>query len=352
MNPKLPDEQKDTFDPRKKQESIEFIIKSAEDLNAYHERRISDFISSLDETGSTQDPFSEMLRDKILFDDNFKEVFGEWYGLYFNPHPFPPLDSYQSKIDEYADHLANFFPEIHRLYWKDFFSQALFQLSQEDFHTVRFVLNSGNYLTDIRKLHQGIHRILYESSFSPLLNVIEKKTADHFTYIVSCRNIELCRIWIDHSSEESGITATWRTQTILDDLERNYTINLWSDIFVEFNEIQKQTRRFFQVEQSNVNEREATASKQQDIASKLLAPPQVSALGKRISQLYDEDELRDLARKLSIDYENLSGDNKLRKAHELVEYFNRREKALELLSVLQEERPREDWLKDLDVNLP
>ncbi len=78
-----------------------------------------------------------------------------------------------------------------------------------------------------------------------------------------------------------------------------------------------------------------------------LTQRQVSALGERISKKFNEDELRDLARKLSIDYENLPGDNKLRKAQELVEYTVRREKASELLVILQEERPRTNWSEHL-----
>lgn len=76
---------------------------------------------------------------------------------------------------------------------------------------------------------------------------------------------------------------------------------------------------------------------------KSMGGPKVSALGKKVSDKFNEDELRDLARKLSIDYEDLSGDNKLRKAHELVENIDRHGRVSELLEILREERPRDTW---------
>lgn len=84
-------------------------------------------------------------------------------------------------------------------------------------------------------------------------------------------------------------------------------------------------------------------SKQPENNPQKLKGPQISALGEKISEVFNEDELRDLTRKFSIDYENLPGDNKLRKAHELVENANRNRRVSELLGILREERPRETW---------
>ncbi|WP_420631258.1 hypothetical protein [Candidatus Leptofilum sp.] len=333
----------DEFADQRKREPKTFFIKSVEDLDAYHEWRVSQYISLLEEAETSQDLLSKSLQYKILFNEEFKKVFYEWFEKYYNPHPFPPLDNYQNKIDQYASQLASFFPEDQKMYWQDFFSQALFELSNEDIPGIRFMLDSGNYRTDIHAVHQGVHRLLYESSFSPLLNVMEKNTADRFTYIVSCKNVELCRVWIDRSNGESGIMPTWRTQTILEDVERKYIMDLLGNILVEYGEVQKQARILLQVDEIIVDENEMTIPNQPINTSQKLKGSQLSKLGRKISELFNEDELRDLVRKLDIDYENLSGDNKLRKAHELVENVDRNRRVPELLDILREERPRETW---------
>ena len=54
---------------------------------------------------------------------------------------------------------------------------------------------------------------------------------------------------------------------------------------------------------------------------------------------FSEDELRELCIDLSIDYESLSGENKRRKAQELVTYAKRRNLSAQLLATIGEKRP-------------
>ena len=54
---------------------------------------------------------------------------------------------------------------------------------------------------------------------------------------------------------------------------------------------------------------------------------------------FSEDELRELCIDLSVDYESLSGENKQRKAQELVTYTKRHNLSAQLLATIGEKRP-------------
>lgn len=66
-------------------------------------------------------------------------------------------------------------------------------------------------------------------------------------------------------------------------------------------------------------------------------------LARQISDLFSEEELRDLCYWLAIDYENLPGKGKSAQARELVQYCQRHSKILELRQRCHELRPNNTW---------
>ena len=62
-----------------------------------------------------------------------------------------------------------------------------------------------------------------------------------------------------------------------------------------------------------------------------------------IVNLFDENELQDLAFDLGVDYDSLAAIGKSGKARELISHFERRQKIGDLLQVCIEERPGIDW---------
>ncbi|MCA9900467.1 MAG: hypothetical protein H6654_04310 [Ardenticatenaceae bacterium] len=88
---------------------------------------------------------------------------------------------------------------------------------------------------------------------------------------------------------------------------------------------------------------ETAVSKQPPNAPQKLTGPQVVALGKKISESFNVDELHTFARKLGTEYENLPGNAKERNAEELVHYADRHGKVSDLLKILHEDRPHINW---------
>ena len=104
---------------------------------------------------------------------------------------------------------------------------------------------------------------------------------------------------------------------------------------------------FMRVEDGHlfVREGEAPNGVQPNIvdAPKTLTLPQVSALGRLISDTFSTEELRDLSFTLGLDYENLRGDGKSSKARELADYARRRGEVAKLWHALNQLRDHVDW---------
>jgi len=66
-------------------------------------------------------------------------------------------------------------------------------------------------------------------------------------------------------------------------------------------------------------------------------------LRKLIDKHFSESELITLCLDLALDYDNLSGDNKIEKVRELITYMDRRGRMTELLDLLSNERPQVSW---------
>lgn len=75
--------------------------------------------------------------------------------------------------------------------------------------------------------------------------------------------------------------------------------------------------------------------------------PQVSALGKLISDNFTPGELRDLTFALDLDYDDLRGTSKSSKARELADYARRHGKVADLWQALNERRKHVDWSQAL-----
>lgn len=75
----------------------------------------------------------------------------------------------------------------------------------------------------------------------------------------------------------------------------------------------------------------------------------LSELAQKIAELFNISELRELCFKLSINYEDLSGENRKDKVIELVNYFKRHRRLDELVSLCVTLRPNESW--DLDKSI-
>ena len=69
----------------------------------------------------------------------------------------------------------------------------------------------------------------------------------------------------------------------------------------------------------------------------------MSSLRQLCSQYFDDNELRDLCFDLRIEYENLSGDNKLAKVRELLLYVTRHHKLTNLIELFKKLRPDLQW---------
>lgn len=74
-----------------------------------------------------------------------------------------------------------------------------------------------------------------------------------------------------------------------------------------------------------------------------LTLPQVSSLGRLISDTFAANELQDLAFSLGVDYDDLRGSAKSSKARELADYARRHGKVAELWDQLYEMRSHVDW---------
>lgn len=77
--------------------------------------------------------------------------------------------------------------------------------------------------------------------------------------------------------------------------------------------------------------------------SNLNSNENLATLREGINQYFDKDEFILLCADLEIDHENLSGDTKIRKAHELVRYMDRRGELEVLVSKLKDIRPNFNW---------
>ncbi len=66
-------------------------------------------------------------------------------------------------------------------------------------------------------------------------------------------------------------------------------------------------------------------------------------LRETIDQCFNTEELRTLCSDLKVEYDNLPGEGKSSKARELVGYFLRRNRILDLLQVCEKERPNVSW---------
>ena len=73
-----------------------------------------------------------------------------------------------------------------------------------------------------------------------------------------------------------------------------------------------------------------------------LSPAQ-ARLRRLLGRHFNEDELRELALDLGLDYEDLAGDSKRAKVRELVLYFERRQLLDELVEAVKERRPLLGW---------
>lgn len=77
--------------------------------------------------------------------------------------------------------------------------------------------------------------------------------------------------------------------------------------------------------------------------SNLNSNENLATLREGIAQHFNKDEFILLCADLEIDHENLSGDTKIRKAHELVRYMDRHGKLDVLVSKLKDIRPNFNW---------
>ncbi|MBK8905338.1 MAG: hypothetical protein IPM53_29415 [Anaerolineaceae bacterium] len=75
-------------------------------------------------------------------------------------------------------------------------------------------------------------------------------------------------------------------------------------------------------------------------------------LRQNLNEAFNTTDLRNLCWDLGIDYENLSGENKLDKTRELLDYLDNRSRIADLLVILQKERPKIGWPSLAPVNEP
>ena len=74
-----------------------------------------------------------------------------------------------------------------------------------------------------------------------------------------------------------------------------------------------------------------------------LAREDLARLRQNLNDVFNETEIRNLCWDLGIDYENLSGSNKLDKTRELLDYLDNRSRLADLLVILTKERPKISW---------
>lgn len=74
-------------------------------------------------------------------------------------------------------------------------------------------------------------------------------------------------------------------------------------------------------------------------------------LYRKMEPLFNESELQGICFDLNVDYENLSGENRLDKLREFVTYMQRRQHLPELITRCAELRPKEKWgIDDVDMS--
>lgn len=73
-------------------------------------------------------------------------------------------------------------------------------------------------------------------------------------------------------------------------------------------------------------------------------------LYRKMEPLFNDSELRGLCFDLDVDYEGLSGENRLERLRELITYMNRRQRLPDLVNRCQELRPKKNW--DVDNLAP
>lgn len=66
-------------------------------------------------------------------------------------------------------------------------------------------------------------------------------------------------------------------------------------------------------------------------------------LRRNMMDFFDQDELQTLVFDLGVDWDELSGEKKSAKSHSLISYLARRGRLEDLIELLREERPNENW---------
>lgn len=277
-------------------------------------------------------------------DVEFRQVFTEWFNQYYNPHPYPPSDDYLAKIAEYAHRLAGFFPEEQEGYWEVFFRYAMLELSKDD-ETFTISLPTNSLTFDPQKAHRRTRQLLYASSLSPLLNIEEKVIPEfHYTYIVSYRTIELCRIEVDYGDMGSwNMISTWRTQTIPDDVERDFVLIMVNRIFYDLLSLMQEKQVDMQNTAivSGISE-QRTTGKNRTVVKR-------TEFLQQLKKAFNDDDLATLCFELNISYDDLAGQNRERRFISLIDQLERENRIHELIEHCKQKRPHCIW--DSFVNL-
>jgi hypothetical protein len=134
--------------------------------------------------------------------------------------------------------------------------------------------------------------------------------------------------WLDVVGNQTEQTSPWSS--------------LWQWPYTKF------SAEGYLAEQSNVgrsglSDNKVIVMSTQSPAVQPLKQEQLIEYYRKLDKHFNQNELRDLAFQLGIDYDGLPGDGKADKARELVQYLERRGRSPELAAICLQQRPNVDW---------
>jgi hypothetical protein len=100
---------------------------------------------------------------------------------------------------------------------------------------------------------------------------------------------------------------------------------------------------YTELSEGGLSDNKVVAMPTQSPAAQSLKQEQMIEYYRKLDKHFNQNELRDLAFQLGIDYDGLPGDGKADKARELVQYLERRGRSPELVAICLQQRPNVDW---------
>jgi hypothetical protein len=162
--------------------------------------------------------------------------------------------------------------------------------------------------------------------------------------IVSYRTIELCRIEVDHGDMGSwSMISTWRTQTIPDDVERDFALLMVNEVFSDLFSLMQEN----QVDMQNMTTVNGV-SDQRNTGKNRTVIKRTEFL-QQLKNAFNDNDLVTLCFELDVSYDDLAGQTRERRFISLIEQLERENRINELMELCTQKRPQYVW--DSFVNL-